>query len=271
MGFANTDVITINDGTTNTTTFTTATTQTIQTLLTFINAGGNTTNNRDRAELSGDGRILLEGTTGTAAITITTSSANTTALQNLGFNAIATVGTVNNTAASTGTTSTARTSLAAQFEVLRTQIDEMARDSTFNGVSLLNNQSVTVIMNQSATTRLVVAGNNDTSLGLGILASTNSFQTNFDANTAFANIEKALATLQNQASTYTANVAVIQDRTDFTKQTINTLQTGNNDLTLADANQEGASLLALQTRQSLSSTALSLATQADQNVLRLFQ
>ena len=271
LGFATGDTITINDGTTNTVVFTTAATQTVQNLLTLINAGGASTNHRNRSELSGDGRILLEGTTGTAAITITTSSANTTALQNLGFNAIATVGTVNNTAASTGTTSTARTSLAAQFEVLRTQIDEMARDSTFNGVSLLNNQSVTVIMNQSATTRLIVAGNNDTSLGLGIVASTNSFQTNFDANTAFANIERALATLQNQASTYTANVSVIQDRTDFTKQTINTLQTGNNDLTLADANQEGASLLALQTRQSLSSTALSLATQADQNVLRLFQ
>jgi flagellin len=271
LGFAAGDTITINDGTTNTVVFTTTATQTVQSLLTLINAGGASTNHRNRSELSGDGRILLEGTTGTAAITITTSSANTTALQNLGFNALATVGTVNNTAASTGTTSAARTSLAAQFDVLRTQIDELARDSTFNGVSLLNNQSVTVIMNQSATTKLIVAGNNDTSLGLGILASTNSFQTNFDANTAFANIEKALATLQNQASTYTANVAVIQDRTDFTKQTINTLQTGTNDLTLADANQEGASLLALQTRQSLSSTALSLATQADQNVLRLFQ
>ena len=271
LGFANTDVITISDGTTNTTTFTAASTQTIQALLTFINAGGNTTNNRDRAELSGDGRILLEGTTGTASITITTNSASTTALQNLGFNAIATVGTINNTAASTGATSAARTSLAAQFDVLRTQIDQMAADSSFNGVSLLNNQSLTVIMNQSATTKLVIAGNNDTSLGLGILASTGFFQTNYDANIALANIDKALATLQSQASTYTANVAVIQDRTDFTKQTINTLQTGVNDLTLADANQEGASLLALQTRQSLSSTALSLATQADQNVLRLFQ
>jgi flagellin len=128
-----------------------------------------------------------------------------------------------------------------------------------------------VIMNQSATTKLFVAGNNDTSIGLGVVASTNSFQTSYDINTAMANINNALATLQNQSSNYTADVAVIQDRTDFTKQTINTLQTGTNDLTLADANQEGASLLALQTRQSLSSTALSLATQADQNVLRLFR
>ncbi len=271
LGFAATDVITVNDGTTNTTTFTTSVTQTVQSLINFINQGGTTGNSKDRAELSGDGRILLEGATGAAAITITTNSASTTALLNLGFNATASNGPINNTAASTGATSAARTSLAAQFDALRTQIDQMAADSAFNGISLLNNQSLTVIMNQSATTKLVVAGNNDTSIGLGVVASTNSFQTSYDVNTAMANINNALATLQNQSSNYTADVAVIQDRTDFTKQTINTLQTGTNDLTLADANQEGASLLALQTRQSLSSTALSLATQADQNVLRLFR
>jgi flagellin-like hook-associated protein FlgL len=50
---------------------------------------------------------------------------------------------------------------------------------------------------------------------------------------------------------------------------INTLETGAANLTLADTNEEGANLLALQTRQSLSSTSLSLASQADQNVLRL--
>jgi len=271
LGFAATDVITVNDGTTNTTTFTASATQTVQSLINFINQGGTTGNNKDRAELSGDGRILLEGATGAAAITITTNSASTTALLNLGFNATASNGPINNTAASTGATSAARTSLAAQFDALRTQIDQMAADSAFNGISLLNNQSLTVIMNQSATTKLVVAGNNDTSIGLGVVGSTNSFQTSYDINTAMANINNALATLQNQSSNYTADVAVIQDRTDFTKQTINTLQTGTNDLTLADANQEGASLLALQTRQSLSSTALSLATQADQNVLRLFR
>lgn len=51
---------------------------------------------------------------------------------------------------------------------------------------------------------------------------------------------------------------------------INTLETGAANLTLADANQEAANLLALQTRQQLSSTALSMASQADQAVLRLF-
>ena len=62
----------------------------------------------------------------------------------------------------------------------------------------------------------------------------------------------------------------MQIRQDFTKAMINTLQTGADALTLADSNEEGANLLALQTRQQLSTTALSLASQASQAVLRLF-
>jgi flagellin-like hook-associated protein FlgL len=50
-----------------------------------------------------------------------------------------------------------------------------------------------------------------------------------------------------------------------------TLKTGADNLVNADQNEEAANLLALQTRQQLSTTALSLAAQADQNVLRLFQ
>jgi flagellin len=266
LGFANGNSITVSDGAAGTT-FAVTATSTIQNLLSAINAGAQGI----RAELASDGRIVLEGTTGSASITVSSKAATSLAQLNLGFNSQATNGTVNSAATSTGTTSSARTSLAAQFEVLRTQIDQIAADSSFNGVSLLNNQSLTVIMNQSATTNLVVPGNNDTSIGLGVVASANTFQDNYDVNVALTNINNALATLKNEASTYTAHVAVIQDRTEFTKQTIDTLQTGINDLTLAEANEEGASLLALQTRQSLSSTALSLATQADQNVLRLFR
>jgi len=62
----------------------------------------------------------------------------------------------------------------------------------------------------------------------------------------------------------------VQARQDFTKELINTLNTGADNLTLADQNEEAANLLALQTRQQLSQTTLSLASQADQSVLRLF-
>ena len=81
----------------------------------------------------------------------------------------------------------------------------------------------------------------------------------------------ALATLRSQAQSLGSNLSTVQIRQDFTKSMINTLKTGADSLTLADTNEEGANLLALQTRQQLSSTALSFAAQADRNVLRLFQ
>jgi flagellin-like hook-associated protein FlgL len=71
-------------------------------------------------------------------------------------------------------------------------------------------------------------------------------------------------------STLANNLSIIQARRDFTESTINTLQAGADDLTVADQNEEGANLLALQTRQTLGVTSLSLASQSQQAVLRLF-
>ena len=90
-------------------------------------------------------------------------------------------------------------------------------------------------------------------------------------DTASDDLTAALTTLRSEAQTLSANLSTVQIRQDFTKATINTLQNGSAALTLANSNQEGANLLALQTRQQLSTTALSLSAQADQNVLRLFQ
>jgi flagellin len=272
LGFANTDVITVNDGTTNSTTFTAASTQTVSALLSFINAGGNTTNNKLRAEISGDGRVLIEGATGTASISITTNSASTTAIQNLGFNATASNGTINNTAAA-GSVNSTRQALATQFDTLRTQIDQLAVDSGFNGVSLLNSQSLTVFTSATSSAKVILTGNTDTAVGLGVTSTltSNTFQDNYDINSAIAAVSSAITKLQNQASTLSAQLSIVQTRADFTSEQINTLTNGINNLTVADSNQVGAQLLALQTRQTLSSTALSLATQSDQNVLRLFR
>ena len=62
-----------------------------------------------------------------------------------------------------------------------------------------------------------------------------------------------------------------QTRQDFTKQMVNTLQVGSDNLVNADMNEEGANLLALNTQQQLSQSALSLATQSAQSVLKLLQ
>ncbi len=91
-----------------------------------------------------------------------------------------------------------------------------------------------------------------------------------DIDSVLSNLTSALNTLRSQASTFGTNLSIVEGRQDFTNAMINTLEEGAGKLTLADTNQEGANLLALQTQQSLASTSLSLASQADQNVLRLF-
>jgi len=76
--------------------------------------------------------------------------------------------------------------------------------------------------------------------------------------------------VRSQSSAFGANLTIVQNRQSFTKNMISTLQSGASDLTLADTNEEGANMLALQISQQLSVTALALASQANQQVLRLF-
>ncbi|HWV42638.1 flagellin, partial [Pseudorhodoplanes sp.] len=116
-----------------------------------------------------------------------------------------------------------------------------------------------------------ISGVTFTSAGLGLSALSGSeFQTNSDIDTVIGNLDAALTDLRAQAAKFGSNLTTVQTRQDFTKNMINTLQTGADNLVLADTNEEGANLLALQTRQQLSTTALSLSAQADQAVLRLF-
>jgi flagellin-like hook-associated protein FlgL len=168
---------------------------------------------------------------------------------------------------------TVRASLASQFDSLVTQIGQLATDSGFNGINLLAGNTLTVVLDETGSSSTSVTGVDYTNAttGLGIATSTNAWANSSDITAATTNLTAALTTLRSESQTLSANLSTVQIRQDFTKATINTLQTGSADLTLADSNQEGANLLALQTRQQLSTTALSLASQADQNVLRLFR
>ncbi len=84
-------------------------------------------------------------------------------------------------------------------------------------------------------------------------------------------LDTALTTLRARSQTLGSNVALLQTRLDFTNEYVNTLETGAGKLTLADLNEEGANLLALQTRQQLGISALAFAGQAEQGILGLFR
>jgi flagellin-like hook-associated protein FlgL len=170
---------------------------------------------------------------------------------------------------------TTRASLATQFADILAQIDQLAADSGFNGINLLdstNSGDLTVTLNESGTSSVTILAVDFTAAGdLAINGAANNWATVTDIQAAIDDLTLALTTLRSQAQSLGSNLSTVQIRQEFTKAMINTLQTGADNLTLADANEEGANLLALQTRQQLSTTALSLASQASQAVLRLFQ
>jgi flagellin-like hook-associated protein FlgL len=180
------------------------------------------------------------------------------------------------TSAARQTTDTAvRADLAAQYDALRTQIDQLAGDSGFNGINLLdssNSSDLTLVLNEDGSSTVTIAAVDFTVGGdLAIAAANNSWATVGEIQIASDDLSAALITLRSQAQAFGTNLSTVQIRQEFTKAMINTLQVGADNLTLADSNEEGANLLALQTRQQLSTTALSLASQAAQAVLRLFQ
>jgi flagellin-like hook-associated protein FlgL len=166
---------------------------------------------------------------------------------------------------------TTRASLATQFGELQTQIDQLAGDAGYNGTNLLNGDDLTVTLNEDGSSTIDVTGVTFDAAGLNIANAANNWADNAAIQAAGDDLTDALTTLRSQAQTFGSNLSTVQIRQDFTKAMVNTLQVGADNLTLADTNEEGANLLALQTRQQLSITALSLASQASQAVLRLFQ
>jgi len=165
----------------------------------------------------------------------------------------------------------ARESLRLDFNDLLTQIDKLAADSGFNGTNLLAGSSLKVIFNETGTSFLTVAGISADSSGLGIsTTATSAFDTDGLINTALAEIDAALNTLSTQSSLFGSKVSIVQIREDFTKALINTLETGADNLTLIDIDEESANLLALQTRYQIAAEMLSIIADHESQVLRLF-
>lgn len=154
------------------------------------------------------------------------------------------------------------------FNNVREQIDQIVEDSNYRGVGLLSDDNLTTFFNEDRDNTLTTEGVDFTSLGLGI--EIGDFTNAANVQLSIDSVRAALDDVRNFGQSIANDLSIVQFRRDFTEQTINTLQAGADDLVVADQNEEGANLLALQTRQALGTTSLSLAAQSQQAVLRLF-
>jgi flagellin-like hook-associated protein FlgL len=214
--------------------------------------------------------VSLGVASSSAANSLTIGSAGSTGATSILHELGLTAGPSTGVAASSGNSAT-RSTLQTNFNNLLAQIDQLAGDASYKGVNLLKGDNLTVNFNENNTSTLLIQGVTFNSSGLGLSAvGGTGFQANATINSTVTALNAALTTVQAQTETFGTNASTIQVRQDFTKNLINTLQTGSDQLVLADQNQESANLLTLQTRQQLSISALSISNQAQQAVLKLF-
>ena len=110
--------------------------------------------------------------------------------------------------------------------------------------------------NAGRSNNLQTSGVDATSNGLGIELI--DIQTIDDVRSLIANVREAREELRNFGRTFASDLSILTTRTQFAEQTVNTLNSGSDDLVVTDQNENGANLLALQTRQQIQFSILSL-------------
>ena len=249
---------------------------------------------RIKASLNDLNQLVIESSGGedpTAVIGFQVNADLSAGTQSLISDVFSYTGAANAALNSTGTAATAQTlnartdinqtrkAVAAGFRELLTQITNTAADAGYNGTNLLNGDSLRVGFNEDDTTSILTKGVRYNAVGIGFRVDDAAtvtgdarygFQSDFEIKRAQALVKAAKSLIEAQSRTFANNFNILQNRQDFTKSVTKNLNEGSDLLTVADMNEEGANLASLQTRQQLSVTALSLANQSDQAILRLF-
>ncbi|MBF0306761.1 MAG: flagellin [Alphaproteobacteria bacterium] len=186
--------------------------------------------------------------------------------------------------------STVRQSYASQFNTLRSQIDTISQDASYNGVNLLRSGPDTLVVkfNERGTNTLEIRGMDTTvsTNGVNVMSAGTTAASGSTGGGSWANstltdgaaaidsvvayIDSALLEVRSNAETFGTNAAMLDIRKEFTENLVNTLQGGASQLVNADLNEESANMLSLQTRQQLGTISLSIAQQSEQAILRLF-
>ena len=214
-------------------------------------------------------------TTGQISLTTTNNAASST------IGAITTTGTGNPFAGlpaaaapvADPNSQATRASLVAQYNQVLQQINTTSQDSSFNGINLLNGDTLNLTFDETGASKLAIVGVtlNDAGLGLSSLNAGTDFLDSNSANAVLSQLTQASTTLRTEASSLGSNLSIVEIRQDFNKNLINVLQTGASNLTVADPNEEAANSQALSTRQSIAVSALALANQSQQSVLQLLR
>ncbi len=155
-----------------------------------------------------------------------------------------------------------------QFSDILEEFDKLISDTSYQGVNLLKGADLTVTFNESRSNKFTVSGRDMSAENLGLI--TRDWTSKSDVETSIKELTSAVDKIRDFQSELGNNYSIIQTRQNFTEALCDVLETGADNLVLADMNEASAEYLMLQTRQQLATNSLSLAAQSAQSVLSLF-
>jgi len=167
-----------------------------------------------------------------------------------------------------------RQALNADFTALRDQISTIVKNAVFNNFNLVDGSTTKVqaLASADGTRRITtLAQNMSLSGSIVTLASTATVSTQVKASALIGTIQASLTNVNSALAKLSAGAAKFSIQATFTQKLADTLTAGLGNLVDANMADESARLQSLQVKQQLGVQALSIANQAPQTILSLFQ
>ncbi len=174
-------------------------------------------------------------------------------------------------ASDVGLDADSRASLIRDYNALSAQITDIVNAASFNGTNIISAApaSLSAIIDDSGTRTIAVAGTSvETQLSFARTLATSSSAATVQGQ--LAAIDASMTNVANTLSTFGAKARQIETQLAFTQKLSDVVETGLGNLIDADLAREHARLQSLQIKQQLGLQALSIANQAPQSILALF-
>jgi flagellin len=168
-----------------------------------------------------------------------------------------------------------RTLLDADFKALLRAISTAVQNASFDGGNLLNGSltaGIQFLANADASSTITLSSK-DLSLSGSIieLSLSDSLLTATGADLALTKLDDSITQLNQALGEIGSQAKQIEAHNTFVTKLMDTLESGIGNLVDADLAKESARLQALQVQQQLGAQSLSIANQAPQIILSLFQ
>lgn len=180
------------------------------------------------------------------------------------------------TEAATGTVSdTQRGALDAEFQSIKSEINTIGGNTTYNGKAIFGNSTLTIFMSDSTT-----AGTTSVTVGMvtvdsghlnGASLTADALTTAAGATQALTDINSAIADIAGLRGTLGASSNQLQSATDVMNVQIQNLTNAESGIMSADIGQATSNLSKYSILQQTGIAALQQANNMQQNVLKLFQ